>query len=106
MTSIPQPGGQRDSLPVYDALIAASEREIARQKHAIKQLRRQRRRARRAEVARRARTHSRAGLFWIGNIAFASSLTCYLTGETAVAHELLQFALAAWLSALQLPPQR
>ena len=44
-------------------------------------------------------------MFWSGNIAFASSVTCYLTGETAAAHELLQFALVAWLSALQLPPQ-
>ncbi|MFD7168462.1 hypothetical protein [Streptomyces violascens] len=105
MTSIPQPGGGQDpNLPECDALIAAAER-IACQEQLAKQLRRARRRAKHAKDVRVLRARSRAGFFWIGNSAFAAAMVCFLTGETAMATELVKLALAAWLAAIQLPPQ-
>ncbi|MEU1131045.1 hypothetical protein ABZ383_14475 [Streptomyces sp. NPDC005900] len=102
-TRIPQPGGHGYNPPPYDALIAASKHEIARRKHGIAQLRRQRRRAKRAQAAHIVRTHSRTGILGIGTAAFASSMVCFALGEMTVATELLKFALSLWLLILGLP---
>ncbi|MDW4918731.1 hypothetical protein [Streptomyces californicus] len=102
-TRIPQPSGGDQNYPPYDALIAASEREIARRKRELKELRRQRRRARRAEAARFVHTHSRAGIFWIGTTAFSSSMVCFAVGEIQIGTDLLMFAIQVWLMVLGLP---
>lgn len=102
-TSIPQPSDGGQNFPPYDALIAASNREIARLKRERKELRRQRRRARRADAAQLAYTHSRASVFWIGTTAFSSSMVCFAVGETQLGTELLMFAIQVWLMILGLP---
>ncbi|GGP77687.1 hypothetical protein GCM10010231_55890 [Streptomyces sindenensis] len=100
---IPQPSAGGQNLPPYDALIAASEREIARRKRELKELRRQRRRARRADAAQFVHTHSRAGVFWIGTTAFTSSMVCFAVGETQMGADLLMLAVQVWLMLLGLP---
>ncbi|MFJ8982905.1 hypothetical protein [Streptomyces sp. NPDC102282] len=102
---IPQPDGGDQNLLPYDALIAATEREIARRKRDLKELRRRRRRAKRAEAARFVHAHSCVGVFWIGTTAFASAVVCFAVGETQVGTELLMFAVQVWLMVLGLPPR-
>ncbi|MFC5170635.1 hypothetical protein [Streptomyces mutomycini] len=100
---IPQPDGGDHNLLPYDALIAATEREIARRKRDLKELRRRRRRAKRAEAARFVYTHSRIGVFWIGTTAFAAATVCFAMGETQAGAELFMFAVQVWLMVLGLP---
>ncbi|MEV0695997.1 hypothetical protein [Streptomyces sp. NPDC050388] len=97
---IPQPGGGGQNYPPYDALIEASEREIARRKRELKELRRWRRRA---KADRFVHTHSRVSVFWIGTTAFASSMVCFAVGERQIGTDLLMFAIQVWLMVLGLP---
>ncbi|MFF5379441.1 hypothetical protein [[Kitasatospora] papulosa] len=100
---IPQPSTGGQNFPPYDALIAATECELARHKQELKELRRQRRRAKRAATARLAYAHSRVGVFWIGTTAFAAAMVCLAVGEMQVGAELFMFAIQVWLMVLGLP---
>ncbi|MFE5560210.1 hypothetical protein [Streptomyces sp. NPDC056544] len=108
-TSIPQPGPQGENTPAtitaLDSLIEAEKRRLLAQHGWLKQLRRDRRRAQRAEAARICRTYTRAGLFWSGAAAFSTAMVCFALGQVGIAAQLLQFTFGAWIAALQIPPR-
>ncbi|MFH9663580.1 hypothetical protein ACH4NF_35465 [Streptomyces sp. NPDC017248] len=108
MSSISQFGGEGQDLPHSKALsirIKDAERDRAEQCRQLKRLRRERRLAKRREASVCGRTHARRGLFWSGNTAFAAAAGCFISDQIAVGFELVEFALAVWLAAVQLPPQ-
>ncbi|WP_333773321.1 hypothetical protein [Streptomyces sp. IBSBF 3136] len=108
MTSISQFGAEGQNLPHSKALsirIKDAERDLAEQRRQLKKLRRERRLAKREEAAVWRRTHTRRGLFWIGNAAFAAAVVCFGSGLFAVGFQLAQFAFATWVAALQFPPK-
>ncbi|WP_326621893.1 hypothetical protein OHA57_39985 (plasmid) [Streptomyces anulatus] len=110
MASIPQPGHQGENisgtLSALNLLIEAEKRMLAAQRGRVKRLRRDCRRAKRAEAARMCRTYTRAGLFWSGNVAVTAAVVCFAVGQEGAAFQLLQFAFGAWVAALQIPPRR
>ncbi|WP_406445493.1 hypothetical protein OHB00_49840 [Streptomyces sp. NBC_00631] len=108
MTSISQIAGAAHNPPhskVLGVQIEKAKRDVVEQRSRVKKLRRERRLAVRREAAVRCRTHTRRGLFWIGNTAFVAAMVCFASGLLAVGFQLAQFAFGAWVAALQLAPQ-
>ncbi|GAB7109590.1 hypothetical protein JCM4814A_79050 [Streptomyces phaeofaciens JCM 4814] len=104
MTSISPLGGQGENLPeplrrTFDEMIADAEKELAVQQDRLRQMHRRRRRRQYRDAARRAREHSRAGLFWGGSAACAAGAVFALLGMYDIAMELLKAAVAAWIAA-------
>ncbi|MBO1336440.1 hypothetical protein [Streptomyces sp. VRA16 Mangrove soil] len=107
MASMMQSGDDGQNLLVpspqnHDELIAVAQCRLNQQKAELKRLRHLRRQERLAAVTQ---LRSRADLFRLGSFAFASAMASYGLGEPAVGLELLKFAFAVWLVALQFPPR-
>ncbi|MFC9817398.1 hypothetical protein ACFVJM_35710 [Streptomyces virginiae] len=94
------------TVAILDILIATESRRLLSQRGHVKQLCRDRRRAKRAAAARRCREYTRAGFFWSGAFALAVAMACFASGQAGAASQLLQFTMAAWIAALQSPPRR
>lgn len=110
MTIIPLDDDQGGGLPdwlsaTFDELITQEERTLVLQKRRVRHMRREHRRVSRREVALRTHAYSRPILLWTGATAFTSAMAFLAYGESHIAMELLEFAVAAWAAFVAVPPQ-